>query len=93
MTDKSNAPELKPCPFCGADAYVVPDSEHSTAFILGHISQWCPIDDLGDWHLDEEKAITAWNTRADGGTVGKLVEALDKARAALARRRVENDFY
>lgn len=91
MTDKSNAPELKPCPFCGTDAYVIPDSEHSTAFILGHTSQGCPIDDLWDWHLDEEKAIAAWNTRADGGTVGKLVEALDKARAALAAVEAPKD--
>tara|TARA_X000001316_G_scaffold12129_2_gene5696 strand:- start:704 stop:1150 length:447 start_codon:yes stop_codon:yes gene_type:complete len=62
MTD---APELKPCPFCGGDASASPDSEHSTAFVLTHYSKGCPIDDLWDWYPDEEQAITAWNTRAD----------------------------
>lgn len=56
--------ELKPCPFCGGKAGLLPDSEHSTAMIVTHYSEGCPADEIWCWHISEEEAVKAWNTRA-----------------------------
>jgi len=55
--------KLLPCPFCGKDASLTPDSEHSTAFVITHYSKGCAIDEYWDWFKTEQKAIDTWNTR------------------------------
>ena len=60
MTD---APELKPCPFCGGGARIYQDSSHSTAWFCG-CEDW---DCFGNMMWDETKtgATDKWNRRAD----------------------------
>lgn len=55
--------ELKPCPFCGADARIV-----SAGFESRYI-RCSNIKDCGckfEWFDTEEEAVNAWNRRADG---------------------------
>jgi hypothetical protein len=59
MTD---APELKPCPFCGGGARIYQDPSHSTAWFCG-CEDW---DCFGNMMWDETKtgATDKWNRRA-----------------------------
>ena len=59
MTD---APELKPCPFCGGKAFFVKFiPRYDDAYVR---CERCEIE--GErFANDNEKAIAAWNTRAD----------------------------
>lgn len=48
---------LRPCPFCGGDAYV---SDDGVAMYMGHCAE-CNAE-LG-WFASEETAIERWNRR------------------------------
>ena len=76
-----SAPELKPCPFCGADAKLMGGPMAQETY-----SVWCQAPRGQRHHLDglgykEAEAIAAWNRRADLCTptderVARLVDAL-----------------
>ena len=48
--------ELKPCPFCGGEAFVS---------IVGVSCSKCPAAMIVDANATEQDAIDAWNTRAE----------------------------
>jgi Lar family restriction alleviation protein len=54
--------ELKPCPFCGGEAYLRDDVSHSTAYFIGCATMDC----FGEIHWGQTMAETVrgWNTRA-----------------------------
>lgn len=58
--------ELKPCPFCGGEAYLVEltptqyNDQHSTYYSVGCID--CGI---GFYENTEDEATAAWNRRAE----------------------------
>lgn len=66
---------LKPCPFCGAAAYLETDNDHHGGFFnLGCINHWgaieedaCPAGRL--WYTEPmeniDKAIKLWNQRVE----------------------------
>ena len=62
MTEK-----LKPCPFCGA----IPDikrlhlSNHKISFSIVCFNTNCFVKPMSEWFNTEEKAIEAWNRRAN----------------------------
>lgn len=71
----TNAPELKPCPFCGGDARIYQDTSHSTAWFCG-CEDW---DCFGNMMWDETKtgATDKWNRRADlSSPLGAVVKPL-----------------
>lgn len=73
MTD---APELKPCPFCGGGARIYQDPSHSTAWFCG-CEDW---DCFGNMMWDETKtgATDKWNRRADlSSPLGVVVKPLE----------------
>lgn len=71
--------ELKPCPFCGGEAYIHYDysSEHDATF--WQVWHTCPqigahrhtyghglgMDISTPWNVREEDAVAAWNRRAE----------------------------
>lgn len=58
----SEAPELKPCPFCGGPAvFVVGSDELVGVECNGYIYCAANVESL---FLDEDEAATAWNRRA-----------------------------
>ena len=65
--------ELKLCPFCGSKAEVIKTrSGRNFRYSPGCNTQWC----MGHWWMTgkgfetEEKAIEAWNRRADNESHG-----------------------
>ena len=53
--------ELKPCPFCGAEAEIRTETFGGVVFYA-----WCDnCETRGDYYCTEAEAITAWNTRMD----------------------------
>jgi hypothetical protein len=80
--------ELKPCPFCGHPAHIMPDSfmdgvEQPSGCWVSCDSIECPSEmgNCGDgdgWFDTIEEATAAWNTRAPS-------DALKEAVAALTR--------
>ena len=76
----SNEVTLKPCPFCGGErarTIHIRDGR-KVACICGACSKPCFHGPL-DQPSAEERAITAWNTRAASEREAKLVEALQMA--------------
>ena len=58
--------ELKPCPFCGSDPIIEEDrASEKERFIMicGNVN--CPVHIYTGWYETEDKAIKAWNTRAE----------------------------
>ena len=78
MTD---APELKPCPFCGGGARIYQDPSHSTAWFCG-CEDW---DCFGNMMWDETKtgATDKWNRRADLSSPLGVVAMRDAAIAEI----------
>lgn len=75
------APDLKPCPFCGGEAYLRSDVSHSKAYFIGCST----VDCFGEIHWGQTKneAIAGWNTRADL-IPAMLAEAVQAEREACA---------
>lgn len=75
--------DLKPCPFCGSDP--VPEfysSEDGSGYATHCQAEACPA-----WPsvhgVDENEAITAWNTRAPDPRLAEVEAERDGLRAAL----------
>jgi hypothetical protein len=92
MTD---APELKPCPFCGGEASAqrsIMDGPTGAPWMCGCDREMS--DGTWDgcvtltWYSTKAEAIAAWNTRADLATPDPRVTALMEA-AQWARNRLE----
>ena len=80
--------ELKPCPFCGGDAFLRDDVSHGTAFFIGCATEEC----FGEihWAYTEAEAVASWNTRATPDHLSDprmraLVEAATAIRDHLDR--------
>jgi len=56
------APDLKPCPFCGGDAFHI-QSWEGDSHDVGCFNGECPVEPHA-WAETEVEAIAAWNTRA-----------------------------
>ena len=69
MTDHTDNTALLPCPFCGGDANLIADSEHSTAYIVTHYNPACIMDEEWSWAKTEKDAAAAWNTRTNASTI------------------------
>lgn len=78
-----NAPELKPCPFCGGQ--VRTDEIEKGGFIICG-DGGCKGSGLWTGFLDESKseAFAAWNTRTPAPDVAELVAALREASQRLS---------
>lgn len=58
-------PELKPCPFCGGEAYSITQFTGSFDELVAHHSVSCHGCGVVAFHEETEaEAIDAWNTRA-----------------------------
>lgn len=57
--------ELKPCPFCGGEAYICKENipYHPTSYAVDCGNDRCDVDPSTDFFEDKEKAIEAWNRR------------------------------
>ena len=77
MTD---APKLKPCPFCGGRAELRED--HDNSWVI------CPNCQISlEGFEDSDDAVAAWNTRAD--LIPDLPDALVRAALEQAADRLE----
>ena len=57
--------KLKPCPFCGGEAYLEPASDTPSIVICmkcGARGKWF---EVSKHYCSDEKAIEAWNRRTD----------------------------
>lgn len=70
MADTSDAPELKPCPFCGS-VRIVHDAFATTGYTHHVIRCRCCAAE-GPWSKSESGARRAWNRRVEpeGGERG-----------------------
>ncbi len=76
MTDK-----LKPCPFCGGEAYLTPSG------VIAYCSNTKECDATVNPQRGQREAIAAWNNRSPS----PRIEALEAvARAASVYRRGES---
>ena len=59
-------PDLKPCPFCGGEAYTV-ESINSQTFRVGCFTRNCiaNANNLLHGEYSKEEAIEVWNRRAE----------------------------
>lgn len=88
--------DLKPCPFCGGAASLIPSADHSTACEIGCRDDTCPAYECV-WDVNEASAIAAWNRRARSALFSSAEdarrEALEEADAAIKAinvwRRIE----
>lgn len=63
--------ELRPCPFCGAEAVLLQRG------VLWRAATGCEHTELAA-HPDAETVIKRWNTRHESAAMKAVVEALDK---------------
>lgn len=56
-------PELLPCPFCGAVAWLYEDSSSDNASQWTHAANCAGCEAQGASHYDKDAAIAAWNRR------------------------------
>lgn len=54
--------KLKPCPFCGEEAYSKADRYYTWAVVCSNVR--CPGHWIGGIYVIEDEAIAAWNRRA-----------------------------
>ena len=73
--------ELKPCPFCGGEARAM---GKGSGFVYCECGGEMRARGDGNNIYDDDQAITAWNTRAADPERKRLVEALERARKAIA---------
>lgn len=59
--------ELKPCPFCGADANIRFDFKHD--YVVFCTNDLCMLNELEYGFDSEEEAIEAWNRRISDGKI------------------------
>ncbi len=68
MTDKKNAPELLPCPFCGGEAGFFDKAFDGTTYAISGIEYvkcyGCDRSE-GFFYKTKYHAANSWNTRAD----------------------------
>ena len=55
-------PDLKPCPFCGGEARLVPLTEHDETWYRVHCRK-CPADVGRHWWTNKLEAVKALNRR------------------------------
>ena len=55
-------PDLKPCPFCGGEARILPYIEHEETWYRVRCTK-CPADVGRHWFSLKLEAINAWNRR------------------------------
>lgn len=65
---------LKPCPFCGGEAEL--RGHYAPEYWVGCVKIGCKATTEG--FGDKQRAIAAWNQRADAQDVAVLVEALER---------------
>ena len=58
----SDAPDLKPCPFCGSEDLKIVNSNRRG---LAVSCNSCRFDAVGYWSDSTNSISAAWNTRAD----------------------------
>lgn len=84
------APDLLPCPFCGAGiAKTVGNASFSGVELMGAGTDrpyvWCgTCGSAGSFEDSDDKAIAAWNTRATPAAMTPEVRALVEAAEPLA---------
>ena len=76
-----SAEEIKPCPFCGGCAALVPHQDDGT-----YVGVFCQTEGCGahagkDWFMPKSEAINAWNRRSDIKETG--THADNNARAEI----------
>lgn len=64
MSDLIEQEVLKPCPFCGLPASIIPDSSHSTGYEVFCLNKHACEVTPSVWGENKERAIVAWNRRA-----------------------------
>ena len=57
--------ELKKCPFCGREAEIEEYTDGTYAVVCSSKISECEVQPTTYWHYDREKAIEAWNRRAE----------------------------
>lgn len=62
MTTLPTEERLLPCPFCGGEASMSDDPNHSTAWEVGCYDPDCPAQP-NVWQVTKAEAIAAWNRR------------------------------
>lgn len=91
------APELKPCPFCGAKANTNTQSGSEVVGYVSTVTVRCSTCGAGISAIDSrdangwanasdagQKAIAAWNTRTPAPDVAELVAALREASQRMS---------
>lgn len=57
--------ELKKCPFCGSEAEIEEYTDGTYAVVCSCNISECEVQPTTYWHYSKEKAIEAWNRRAE----------------------------
>lgn len=57
--------ELNKCPFCGGEAKIEKYTDGTYAVVCSSKKNECEVQPTTWWHWRREKAIEAWNRRAE----------------------------
>ncbi len=71
--------ELKPCPWCGTEAWLYQPREEGRYYVGCRDEAGCPADGLFSGATEEE-AIARWNTRASGPNTQPVQPIPDPAK-------------